>query len=173
LVPTLVPSVTVAQLVNDPPFGSLKENRAVFDWLGAREAAAWHEMGRMGPAPGVQLMGSVPPPPVNRPLDGAPETTSVRVIGLTEAAVPIFETVTVQSTDCGPFTAHVLVTFKSGATALAAVRALRLRHKKIAAETTIPTAVVLTMFISPFLRAGRRSSRELFNGSPINGSSAK
>lgn len=75
---------------------------------------ALQAIGKTGPAPGEQLMGKVPPPPVNRALAGAPVTTSVRLSGLTDATVPWLVTVTVHSTDCiGPLT-HTLVTFKSG-----------------------------------------------------------
>ena len=104
---------TVAQFLNVPPCGTVKEKRAVPDSLGCRDLLAVHEIGRTAPAPGVQPIGREPPPPVNVEPGGA-VGMSDKLSGATEAILPIFLTITVHSTDCGPLTAHVFVTLRSG-----------------------------------------------------------
>ncbi len=58
------PCTTVAQFVNAPPWGRVKEKRAYWDSPGARDVLAVQAIGEIGPAPGEQLMGNVPPAPV-------------------------------------------------------------------------------------------------------------
>lgn len=104
---------TVTQLPKRPPFGTVKENKAVPDSPGCRDLLAVHEIGSTGPAPSAHDMGRDPPPPVYVEPAGA-LGVSTRVSGATDGTPPMLVTVTVHSTDCGPLTAHALTTLRSG-----------------------------------------------------------
>lgn len=120
-VAVLLPCDTVAQFVNVPPCGTLKERRMVPDWPGVREvAAAVHVTGALVTGPAAeQPTGRLPPAPVYKVPGGTTVTVSVKLSGATDGTVPMLVTVIVQSTDCCPLIAHVFVTLKSGPTACA------------------------------------------------------
>ena len=120
-VAVLLPCDTVAQFVNVPLCGTLKERRMVPDCPGVREvAAAVHVIGTLVTGPAAeQPTGKLPPAPVYSVPGGKTVTVSVKPSGATDGTVPMFLTMMVQSTDCGPLTVHVFVTLKSGPTACA------------------------------------------------------
>ena len=114
--PGLVGCVTVTQLFSVPPWGNWNENRAVCEAPGGMEALAVQLIGSTGPAPGVQEIGSVPPPPVNTAPGGA-VGRSVSVSGASDGTVPLFLTEITHSTPllAWPWVLQILVTCRSGA----------------------------------------------------------
>lgn len=151
-VAALLACVTVTMFLNVPHIvtGNLKEKIASAVSLGCKDLFALHEIGITGPAPGEQLIGSpvLEPAPVYVEPAGA-VGVSVRLSGATDGTWPMFLMVTVHSTDCGPLTAHVLVTFKSGPVGACAITVNGARNK--AAPKSDSSPLIELEFVCVFI----------------------